>query len=86
MLEISGTSLNKMPIDICDTSVHGDSFEYFPSRQTVYNASRECFDKGSRFGAPRTMTTADDMKGLEQFVTAMDTFVHELDGQNFPLR
>ena len=85
MLEDSHTSLNKMPIDIHDTSVHGDSFENLPSRQMVYNASRAFHNKGSHIGALRTMTTAGDMKGLEWFVTTMDTFVHELDRQNFSL-
>ena len=83
MLVVPGTSLKKMPTDLRDTDVHGDSFENFPSGQMVYNASRAFFNKGSHIGLPRTMMTAGDMKSLELFVTTMDTFVHELDGQNF---
>ena len=88
MRVVPGTSLKNMPIDLRDTDVHGDSFENFPSRQIVYNASRAFFNRGSTIGAlraQRTMTTADDMKSLERFVTTMDTFVHDLDGQIFLL-
>ena len=88
MLVVPGTGLKKMPIDLRDTDVHGVSFENLPSRQIVYNASRAFRNRGSTIGAlgaQRTMTTADDMKNLERFVTTMDTFVHDLDGHNWTL-
>ena len=85
MLVDSGTVLKKMPINLRDTSVHGDSFENYPSRQTAYNASIAFRNQGNTFGAPRRMTTADGMKGLERFVSTIDRLVHDLDGQNFIL-
>ena len=86
MLVFSGTVLKKMPIDLCDTSVHGDSFDNCPPRQTAYIASRAFRGRGDtirNLGAPRMMTTADDMVSLGRFVSTIDTLVHDLDGQNF---
>ena len=87
-LAVSSTVLKKMPIDLRDTSVHGDSFKMFPQRQTAYSASRAFRGQGdtiSNLGAPRTMTTANDMVSLGRFVSTVDTLVHDLDGQNFML-
>ena len=85
MFEISGKVLREPPLDLSDTRVHGECFDNLPSRKKAYNASRAFRTRGgtiSIIGAPRTMTTADEMKGLERFVSTTETLVQDLERQN----
>ena len=88
VLVVSSKVLKKVLIDLRDTSVHSDSFENLSPRKTTYNASRAFRNRGgtkSNIGAPRKMATVDDIKGLERFVSTINTLVHDLERQNFML-